>query len=245
MQKPVCCDTVPQFGICLGAAVVSWESHFTTFRICKMKALGSIKSAVIFILKFHVAIVRLVVVIILSRLFVPCAFLSYAEKGEAITLLMVSCCPGKYLAKKRFLFFFFFLILFIYLFGCVGSSFLCEGSLQLRQAGTTPHRGARASHRRGPSRYGAQAPDAQAQQLWLTGPAAPRHAGSSQTGARTRVPCIGRQTPNHCTTKEALLFYINKKLLSKYSSIRHGVFSLGKFNSDALIFSDILEYQNK
>ena len=40
--------------------------------------------------------------------------------------------------------FFFFLILFIYLFiyGCVGSSFLCEGFLQLRQAGATLHRGA-------------------------------------------------------------------------------------------------------
>ena len=46
-------------------------------------------------------------------------------------------------------------------------------------------------------------PDAQAQQLWLTGPAAPRHVGSSQTRARTRVPCIGRQTLNHCATREA------------------------------------------
>ena len=53
------------------------------------------------------------------------------------------------------------------------------------------------------SRCGAQAPDAQAQQLWLTGLVAPRHVGSSQTRARTRVPCIGRQTPNHCTTREA------------------------------------------
>ena len=35
---------------------------------------------------------------------------------------------------------------------------------------------------------GAQAPDAQAQQLWLTGLVAPRHVGSSQTRARTRVP---------------------------------------------------------
>ena len=55
-------------------------------------------------------------------------------------------------------FFFFFLI-----FGCVGSSFLCEGFLQLQQAGATPHRGARASHYRGLSCCGAQAPDAQAQ----------------------------------------------------------------------------------
>ncbi|KAJ8798090.1 hypothetical protein J1605_001581 [Eschrichtius robustus] len=35
--------------------------------------------------------------------------------------------------------------------------------------------------------FDAQAPDAQAQQLWLTVPAAPRHAGSSQTRARTRT----------------------------------------------------------
>ena len=71
--------------------------------------------------------------------------------------------------------------------------------------GPSVHRGARASHCRGLSRCGAQAPDAQAQQSWLTGPAAPRHAGSSQTRARTRVPRTGRQTPNHCATGEAPL----------------------------------------
>ena len=70
--------------------------------------------------------------------------------------------------------------------------------------GATPHRGARASHHRGLSCCGAQAPDAQAQQLWLTGLAAPRHVGSSQARARTRVPCIGRQILNHCATREAL-----------------------------------------
>ena len=58
------------------------------------------------------------------------------------------------------------------------------------------------------SRCGAQAPDAQAQQLWLTGLVAPWHVGSSQTRARTRVPCIGRQTLNHCATREALIFII-------------------------------------
>ena len=74
----------------------------------------------------------------------------------------------------------------------------------MRQAGATLHRGARASHYRGLSCRGAQAPDAQAQQLWLTGPVTPQHVGSSQTRARTRVPCIGRQTLNHCATREAL-----------------------------------------
>ena len=37
------------------------------------------------------------------------------------------------------------------------------------------------------------------------GPFVPWHAGSSQTRARTRVPCIGRQILNHCTTREAHL----------------------------------------
>ena len=88
------------------------------------------------------------------------------------------------------------------------SLFLCEGPLQLWQVGATLHRGARASHHRGLSRCGAQAPDAQAQQPWLTGPAAPRHAGFSQTRARTRVPCTGRQTLNHCATREAPLTFL-------------------------------------
>ena len=43
---------------------------------------------------------------------------------------------------------------------------------------------------------------AQAWQLWHTGLVAPQHVGSSRTRARTRVPCIGRQILNHCTTRE-------------------------------------------
>ena len=74
----------------------------------------------------------------------------------------------KYFSLLFFFFFklwFYFIYLFIYLFiyGCVGSSFLCEGFLQLRRAGPTLHRVARASHYRGLSRCGAQAPDVQAQ----------------------------------------------------------------------------------
>ena len=82
----------------------------------------------------------------------------------------------------------------------------------MRQVGATLHRGAQASHYRGLSCCGAQAPDAQAQQLWLTGLVTPRHVGSSQTRARTRVPCIGRQTLNHCATREAqrVLFNVSE-----------------------------------
>ena len=124
--------------------------------------------------------------------------------------------------KKYFFFFFLiFLFYFTFIYGCVGSSFLCEGFLQLRQVGATLHRGARASHYRGPSHCRAQAPDAQAQQLWLTGLVAPWHVGSSQTRTRTRVSCIGRQILNHCATREArsLYFYIlaiNSNILKVY-----------------------------
>ena len=72
------------------------------------------------------------------------------------------------ISKKKLAAFFFFLIFIYYLFimfifGCVGSSFLCEGFLQLRRVGATLHRGARACHYRGLSCCGAEAPDAQAQ----------------------------------------------------------------------------------
>ena len=88
----------------------------------------------------------------------------------------------------------------------------------MRQVGATLHRGARASHHRGLSCCGAQAPDAQAQQLWLTGLVAPRHVGSSQTRARTRVPCIGRQILNHCATREAQYSILKQQDTQGYQS---------------------------
>ena len=118
-----------------------------------------------------------------------------------VTLLTSSSLPGgslPYISHSNFFFFLIFShsryvvvshcgfkmgIIYLFIFGCVGSSFLCEGLLQLRRAGATLHRGARASHYRGLSCCRAQAPDVQAQWLWLTGPAAPRHVGSSWTRA--------------------------------------------------------------
>ena len=76
--------------------------------------------------------------------------------------------------------------------------------------------GARASHCGGLPCCGAWAPGAQtsvgvARGLWSAGsaamahgPSCSAHVGSSQTRARTGVPCIGRQTLNHCATREAL-----------------------------------------
>ena len=51
---------------------------------------------------------------------------------------------------------FFYKFIYLFIFSCVGSSFLCEGILQLRRAGATLHRGARASHYRGLSCCGAR-----------------------------------------------------------------------------------------
>ena len=115
-------------------------------------------------------------------------------------------------------------LFYLSIFGCVGSSLLCEGFLQLGRAGATLHSGAWAPQCRGLSCCGAQAPDPQAQYLWPTGPAAPRHVGSSQTRARTRVPCISRQTPNHCATREALKYFKRTKILTLVSLIAIFIF---------------------
>ena len=134
---------------------------------------------------------------------------SAVQRSESVICIHISSPAWTSLDRDGKVRIFFFLI-YLFIYGCVGSSFLCEGSLQLRQVWATPHHGARASHHRGLSCCGAQAPDAQAQQLWLTGPVAPRHVGSSQTRARTRVPCTGRQTLNHCATREAQEFCMLK-----------------------------------
>ena len=67
-----------------------------------------------------------------------------------------------YILKRSF--FDFFLLINLFIFGCVGSPPLCESPLQPRQAGATPHRGARVSlvaeHRlqtRRPSSHGPRA----------------------------------------------------------------------------------------
>ena len=116
-----------------------------------------------------------------------------------------------------------FILLFIYLFVCFIYLFLsalvlccCAGFLQLWPAGATLRCGAQASRRGGFSCCGAWALVTWASvvvacRLQSAGSAvvapgfiAPRHVGSSRTRARTCVPCIGRWTPNHCTTREAL-----------------------------------------
>ena len=92
-----------------------------------------------------------------------------------------------------------------FFFGCIGSSLWCTGFslpwLLLLQSTD--------SRRTGFSNCGSQAQQfwlvgsrAQAQQLWHTGLVASQHVGSSQTRARTRVPCTGRRIHNHCANRE-------------------------------------------
>ena len=105
-------------------------------------------------------------------------------------------------------FFFFFLNLFIiFLFMSVLVFISVRGlSLVAASGGHSSSRCAGLSLSR-PLLLRRQAPDAQAQQLWLTGPVALRHVGSSQTRAQTHVPCIGRQILNQCATREAQLYF--------------------------------------
>ena len=42
---------------------------------------------------------------------------------------------------------------------------------------------------------------------------------SSQTRARTRVPCIGRQILNHCATREALCFLLKNSFIGSMFTI--------------------------
>ena len=72
------------------------------------------------------------------------------------SLVRVHCSQRRFFSNilfdcfsERTTLFFFFFNIYLFIFGCVGSAFLCEGFLQLRQAGATLHRGARASHYRG------------------------------------------------------------------------------------------------
>ena len=125
--------------------------------------------------------------------------------------------------------FFFFNILFIYLFlylflAALGLRFCARASSSCGKRGPLFIAVRGPLHYRSLSCCRAQAPDAQAQQLWPTGPAAPRHVGSSQTRARIRVPCISRQTPNHCATREAQDLFFIKEKIKIFLDLRWGYF---------------------
>ena len=75
---------------------------------------------------------------------------------------------------------------------------------------------------------------------------APQHVGSSRTRAWTRVPCIGRRIPNHCTNREAqpssLWCHLFCVLLGDGQS---GVATRGGTReAQGLLYSQVLERQS-
>ena len=64
---------------------------------------------------------------------------------------------------------------------------------------------------------------------------APRHVGSSQTRARTHVPCIGRQILNHCATREAQGLYFKHNPLVILQHLRATDLDFGLQKSDYIL----------
>ena len=75
--------------------------------------------------------------------------------------------------------------------------------------------------------------------MWCTAFVAPRHVGSSQTRARTRVPCIGRQILNHSATREVPIFLFLRFSLSLIFENLIMCLAVGLFRG---IFFDTLGY---
>ena len=75
-------------------------------------------------------------------------------------------------------------IIYLFIYGCVGFSFTVRGLSLVAASGGHSSSQCAGLSLRGLSRCGAQAPDAQAQQLWLTG-------GPSRSAARGILPDQG------------------------------------------------------
>ena len=98
--------------------------------------------------------------------------LGYLSPGDSLQLFslgpiyllpqFLSPCPCSSIFFFFNNFFLFFLYIYLFIFGCVGSSLLRAGFLQLRRMGVILHCGARASHCGGLSHYRARALGARA-----------------------------------------------------------------------------------
>ena len=86
------------------------------------------------------------------------------------------------------LLFLFYLFICFFVYGCIGSSLLCAGFVQLRRVGATLPCGAWASHCGGFSCCGVWTLGAWAQQLWLVAP----ERRLSSCGARVQLLCSMR-----------------------------------------------------
>ena len=99
-------------------------------------------------------------------------------------------------------------IFFIYFWSC-RSLLLCAGLFSLVVAnGATLCNGAWASHCSGSSCCRAQGLECGFSSCGMQASFAPWHVGSSQSKDRIHVSCIGRQIPNHKTTREILMLIL-------------------------------------
>ena len=113
----------------------------------------------------------------------------------------------------KFLFTFIFVLLFIsfyliiFIFGCAGASLLQGLFSSCGNRRLFSSCGAWASHCGGFSRAH-RGSRAQAQWLWHTGLAPPRHVGSFLIRDRSHVSCFGRHILYHWATMEALILLL-------------------------------------
>ena len=109
----------------------------------------------------------------------------------------------------------FVLFIYLFIFGCTGSLLLHPGFSLVEASRGHSLLWCTGLSLRWPPLLRSAGSRTQAQQLQRTDLVAPWHVGSSRTSTRTRVPCIGRRTPNHCATREALYCF--------YFTVFHGI----------------------
>ena len=112
-------------------------------------------------------------------------------------------CIGRCILFSFFFFKFIYLCMYVCMYGYIGSLLLCAGFSLVAASGGCSSLWCAGFSLRWLLLLRSTGSRAQAQQPWRTGPAAPRHVGSSRIRARTRVSCTGRRALNHCTTREA------------------------------------------
>ena len=146
-------------------------------------------------------------------LFLPATFWEAIDSILLVTTVKIFKYIRPYFLKKLFL--------FVYFWRCQVFVAACGLSLVVADRGYSSLQCAGFSLRwllllpsTGSRHTGLSSCGTWAQQLWCTSLVASRHVGSSRTKARTRVPCTGRRTPNHCAPREvsSLCFFLTSLL---------------------------------
>ena len=122
---------------------------------------------------------------------------SFSYSSIMVYYRILNIVPRAIQQDPSYLFYFFidlFIFIYLFIFGCVGSSLLHMGFLQLRRAGATLHCGARASHCGGFSCCGAQALGA-----WASVVVAHRLSNCGSRALERRLSSCGAQAQLICS----------------------------------------------